>query len=44
MNNKTLPKEDIIEASIWIHYIYQPETYEENGKALQKILNERRKK
>ena len=36
-----LTKEELLEASIWIHHIYQPETYEENRKALQKVLEKK---
>lgn len=36
-----LNKQDILEIAIWLHHLYQPETYEENGKALQKVLNKK---
>lgn len=35
-----LTKEELLEASIWMHHIYQPKTYEKNRKALQKVLEE----
>ncbi len=36
-----LSKQDILEIAIWLHHLYQPETYKENGKALQKVLNKK---
>ena len=36
-----LSKQDILEIAIWIHHLYQPETYKDNGKALQKVLNKK---
>lgn len=38
---ENLSKEDLLEAAIWIHHLYQPDTYKENGKALQKVLNKK---
>lgn len=40
-NIDTLTKDELLEAAIWIHHLYQPDTYKENGKALQKILNKK---
>lgn len=36
-----LSKQDVLEIAIWLHHLYQPETYKENGKALQKVLNKK---
>lgn len=41
-DTKKLTKEELLEASIWIHHIYQPKNYENNKKALQKVLNKNR--
>ena len=37
--NKKLSADDVLEAAIWLHNMYQPDTYEENRKALQKVLD-----
>lgn len=37
----TLTKDELLEAAIWIHHIYQSDTYEENRKALQKVLEKK---
>ena len=42
VDTKKLTKEELLEASIWIHHIYQPKNYEKNRKALQKVLNKNR--
>ena len=31
--------QDKLELCIWIHHIFQPEAYEDNRKALQKVLD-----
>lgn len=44
LNNKNISKESRLEVAIWLHHIYQPDTYEDNRKALQKVLEKRGKK
>lgn len=41
LNNKNISKESRLECAIWLHHIYQTDTYEDNRKALQKVLRER---
>ena len=41
VENNKLTKEELLEASIFMHHLFQPETYEENRKALQKVLEKK---
>ena len=42
--NNDISKDAKLECAIWLHHIYQPDTYEDNRKALQKVLEKRGKK
>lgn len=44
LKNETISKDAVLEVAIWLHHLYQPETYEDNRKALQKVLEKRGKK
>ena len=44
LKNKTISEDAKLECTIWLHHIYQEDSYEDNRKALQKVLEKRGKK
>ena len=44
LKNDTISKDAKLECAIWLHHIYQEDSYEDNRKVLQKVLEKRGKK